>query len=102
MMMSIEMPSPEEQQMIIAYLESHGMKSISPRTLPSPESRGAVFFKEFCSQCHALPDPRLHNSNEWPAVIEKMRGFMQSMDKKVVTQGEEREILNYLGSHAKQ
>ncbi len=101
MMMSVEMPSPEEQRLIVAYLESHGMKSISPHTLPSPESKGAAFFKEFCSQCHALPDPKAHTSNEWPAVVQKMRGFMQAMDKKVITEGEEKEVLSYLGSHAK-
>ncbi len=101
MMMSVEMPSPEEQRTIVSYLESHGMKSVSPSTLPSPESKGATFFKEFCSQCHALPDPKLHTPNEWTAVVEKMRGYMQAMSKKVIPEGEEKEVLNYLGSHAK-
>ena len=100
MMMSVEVPFPEEQRIIVAYLESHGMKSISPHTLPSPESKGAVSFKEFCSQCHALPDPKLHTLKEWPAVVEKMRGFMQAMNKKVVTGTEEKEIVGYLESHA--
>jgi cytochrome c2 len=100
MMMSIEMPSPEDQQTILTYLQSHALKSISPHTLPSPESRGAVFFKEFCSQCHALPDPKLHTPKEWPAVVEKMRGFMQAMDKKAMTGSEEKEIVGYLESHA--
>ncbi len=101
MMMNIEMPSPEEQRIIVSYLESHGMKSVSPGTLPSPESKGAVFFKEFCSQCHALPDPKLHTPNEWAAVVEKMRGHMQAMNKKVIPEGEKKEVLSYLGSHAK-
>ncbi len=101
MMMSVEMPTPEEQRVIVAYLESHAMKSVSPQVLPSPESRGAVFFKEFCSQCHGLPDPKLHTPNEWPAVVEKMRGYMQAMDKKVVTKDEEMEIVSYLERNAR-
>jgi Cytochrome C oxidase, cbb3-type, subunit III len=100
MMMSVEMPSPDEQRTIVSYLVSHGMRSISPGTLPSPESKGAAFFKEFCSQCHALPDPKLHTSNEWAAVVEKMRGYMRAMDRKVITEGEAKEVLSYLGSHA--
>jgi cytochrome c5 len=100
MMMSIEMPSPEEQQTIITYLESHSMRSVSPNILPSPESRGAAFFKEFCSQCHAPPDPKLHTADEWPAVVEKMRGYMRAMDKKVITGDEEKEIWGYLQHHA--
>ncbi len=101
MMMSVEMPSPEEQRRIVSYLESHGMKSISPHTLPSPESKGAIFFKEFCSQCHGLPDPMAHTPSEWPAVVQKMRGFMQTMDKKVIPEGEEKAVLSYLKSHAR-
>lgn len=101
MMMNIEMPSPEDQQTILTYLQSHALKSISPHTLPSPESKGAAFFKEFCSQCHALPDPTVHSAKEWPPVVEKMRGYMQAMDKNVITKEEEKEIGSYLKSHGK-
>ncbi len=102
MMMSVEMPNPEEQRIIVGYLESHGMKSISPHILPSPETKGAVFFREFCSQCHALPDPKGRTSDEWPAVVQKMRGYMQSMDKRVITREQEKEIVGYLERNAKE
>jgi mono/diheme cytochrome c family protein len=100
-MMSVEIPSPEEEQAIVAYLKAHSLKSISPGTLPSPESQGATLFRERCSQCHSLPDPKLHTPTEWPAIVEKMRAYMQSMDRKGVTGNEEKEIVSYLQSHSR-
>jgi mono/diheme cytochrome c family protein len=101
MMMNIEIPSTEEQQTIVAYLKAHSLKTIAPRTLPSPESQGAILFKERCSQCHSLPDPTLHTGAEWPGTVEKMRAYMQAMDKKVITKDEEKEIVGYLQNHAR-
>lgn len=101
MMMNIEMPSAEEQKEIIGYLRAYSLKSISPRELPSPESREATLFKERCSQCHGLPDPERHTAKEWPAILEKMRGYMQVMDKKVITNDEEKDIEGYLQRNAK-
>jgi cytochrome c2 len=100
-MMNIEILSPGEQQTIVAYLKANSLRSISPGTLPSPESQGATLFKERCSQCHSLPDPTLHTGPEWPGTIEKMRAYMQAMDKKVITRDEEKEIIGYLQNHAR-
>ena len=100
MMMNVEMPSPEEQQEIVAYLRAHSLTSISPHKLPSPESQGAVLFKGRCSQCHGLPDPGRHTAKEWPTIVERMRGYMQSMDKKVITENEGKEIVSYLSRYA--
>jgi cytochrome c2 len=100
-MMNIESPSPEEQQIIVAYLKTHALKSVSPNTLPSPESRGAVLFKEICSQCHSLPDPKLHTSEEWPGVVERMQNNIRTMNKKVLTDQEKKAIIAYLSDHAR-
>ncbi len=99
-MMGVENPSSEEQLLIASYLKAHSLKSISPGMLPSPESKGAVMFKETCSQCHALPDPSLHTAQEWGAVVERMRGNMQAMGRRVVTEEEKKEIVAYLMEHA--
>jgi mono/diheme cytochrome c family protein len=101
MMMNIEMPPPEEQNQIVAYLKAHSLRSIPPHKLPSPETQGAMLFKDRCSQCHGLPDPGRHTAKEWPAIMEKMRGYMQSMDRKVITENEEKEIVNYLSRYAR-
>jgi cytochrome c5 len=99
-MMSIENPSLEERQAIVAYLKANALKSISPNDLPAPESKGALIFKETCSQCHALPDPKLHTSGEWPKVLERMTSNMQSMGRRVITEDEKKAILSYLIAYA--
>lgn len=101
MMMNIEMPSPEEQNEIVAYLKAHSLKSIPLHKLPSPESPGAMLFKDRCSQCHGLPDPGRHTAKEWPAIVEKMRGYMQIMNKKIVTENDEKEIVSYLSRYGR-
>ena len=50
---------------------------------------------------HSLPDPKVHTGAEWPETIEKMRAYMRSMDKKVITTDEEREVIGYLQIHAR-
>jgi cytochrome c5 len=100
-MMGIENPSPEERQIIVAYLMAHSLKSVSPEILPEPESKGAVLFKQVCSQCHSLPDPKLHTSAEWPKVVERMRSNMQAMGRRVITEAEENGIIAYLRAHAR-
>ncbi|MCL5024520.1 MAG: cytochrome c [Nitrospirae bacterium] len=100
-MMGIENPSFEEQHLIISYLKAHSLKSVSPGTLPSPESKGAILFKETCSQCHALPDPAIHTAQEWNAVVERMRGHMQAMGRRVITDQERTEIVAYLSNNAR-
>ena len=62
MLINIEMPSPQEQQEIVTYLKTHSLKSIPPHKLPSPETQGAMLFKDRCSQCHGLPDPGRHTA----------------------------------------
>ncbi len=100
-MMDIENPSSEEQLLIVAYLKDHSLKSVAPDMLPFPESKGAILFKETCTQCHALPDPTLHTAQDWGAVVERMRGNMQAMGKRVITDQEKTEIGAYLSNHAR-
>ncbi len=99
-MMGVENPTQVEREEILAYLKAHSMKSIAPGALPSPESRGAILFKNTCAQCHALPDPSMHTAQEWGAVVERMRGNMQAMARRVITDQERTEIVNYLSNHA--
>ncbi len=100
-MMGIESLSLEEQKTIVTYLKKYSMKSIAPGTLPSPESKGAVFFSSVCSQCHSIPDPKLHTADEWPIIVERMSGHMQSRGKIAITAQEKKEIVSYLKGHAR-
>lgn len=78
------------------------MKSISPGALLSPESQGAILFKETCSQCHALPNPKLRTSSEWPKVVERMREHMQVMGKNIISEREKKDIVDYIMAIARQ
>lgn len=100
-MMGIESPSPEERLEILTYLKTHSLRSISPEELPSPESEGATLFKDACSQCHALPDPKLYPAGKWPGVVERMQNNMQAMRRRVITDREKKEIIAYLSDHAR-
>jgi hypothetical protein len=84
----------------------HGMMDdMGQTTRPShqtePESPGALAFQEACSRCHALPDPGRHASREWPAVVERMKGYMKSMGKAVPEEQKLREIVRFLQSQGK-
>ncbi|AKU92904.1 hypothetical protein [Vulgatibacter incomptus] len=46
--------------------------------LPDPDGRGAELAARYCRSCHAVPLPSLHTPEEWPAVVEEMRGRMIS------------------------
>lgn len=75
-MMWMKAPSPNDQKDIVAYLKANSLKSITPDLVPLPESPGAESFKNSCSQCHALPDSKLHTAEEWPGVVERMFRFL--------------------------
>ena len=95
-MMDIENPSAQEKETIISYLIKHSMRSISPNELPAPGSEGAVLFRERCSQCHSLPNPKLHSAEEWPGVVERMQANMKSMGRTVITENEKKTIAGFL------
>jgi cytochrome c5 len=101
MTMQMQLPSPEAQQTLVSYLEAHSLKSMSPKALPSSGSKRAKLFRDRCSQCHSLPDPKAHTRADWPATVDKMQAYMRAMDKKVITKGEEKEIVGYLQDHAR-
>ncbi len=100
-MMGIENPTQGKREEILAYLKANSMKSIAPSSLPSPESRGAILFKNTCSQCHALPNPSMHTAQEWSAVVERMRGNMKAMHKIMITDRESAKIIAYLSNYAR-
>ncbi len=49
--------------------------------LPNPTSQGAVAFKQYCMQCHALPSPRAHSADEWDTSLVRMLHRMQMMEQ---------------------
>ncbi len=94
MMGRIEMPSPDQQRTILAYLQAHALRAV-------PEHRalagaGSELFQQVCARCHALPDPGQHTAAEWPGVVERMRTHMEQSKIPGITDQQANEIVEYL------
>jgi hypothetical protein len=59
-------------------------------------------FLQTCAQCHALPDPKQHSTQEWPDVVARMKQNMQQMQKPVIQPKEEALIVQFLQHAASQ
>ena len=100
-MMNVKAPSAKEQEIIVAYLKEHSLKSIQPGALPSPRTKGAILFAATCAQCHALPDPRQHTAQQWPQVVARMRQNMVTMGKTIPNAETLRAITEFLQDAAR-
>lgn len=74
--------------------------------LPKPQSLGAKLVNKYCTQCHALPDPKLHSEEGWNPTIERMNARMKWMKSngRGVNAPDEKELealTNYLLRHSK-
>lgn len=92
--MEVEAPTPAEERVILAYLREHAMRGAREEALPAGDGREA--FVRICSRCHALPDPSQHAAEEWPAVVERMRGHMERMDVEAISDAEAGRVVRYL------
>ncbi len=95
-MMDIRSPTVDEQKTLLAYLQHNALRSADLKALGAGNAPGLDLFRRTCSQCHALPDPKLHTAGEWPAVVERMREHMKSMNKTVITDRERDQIVVFL------
>lgn len=75
-----------------------------PASLPQAHSDGAKLVGGYCTQCHGLPSPSLHSSEEWPQVAARMYSRMQRLALAGRVQApsyrEFSEIVGYLQTHA--
>lgn len=84
-------------------------EGVVPEDLPEPESRGARLLVRYCQPCHALPSPRMHAAEEWPAILARMTARMRHMEGmgmmmmdrvRAPTPEEESALLEYLETFA--
>jgi hypothetical protein len=75
MMAHVRAPTAEEVATLTRYLRKHGQREIDPAH-PALLGAAGQMYSIACSQCHALPDPRRHTAQQWPAVVERMKGHM--------------------------
>lgn len=85
---------------------------MTPALLPEPRSAGARLAVAYCTQCHHLPSPAMHDGARWPAVVERMlprmhgRGNLGPLMRDLMegvrapTSDEVRTLTGYLQRHA--
>lgn len=74
--LGIKVPPAADRYTILNYLTTNALK-ISGSVLPAGKGRDE--FATVCSQCHTLPDPRVHSAQDWPAVYARMERNMERM-----------------------
>jgi len=93
-MMDVSAPTAGEERAIVAYLREHAMRGTRAEALPEGEGRDV--FRRVCSRCHALPDPAQYTGEEWPEVVQRMRGHMERMEVRGISDREAERIVRYL------
>jgi mono/diheme cytochrome c family protein len=74
--LGMKVPTAADRYTVLNYLTSNALK-VSGSVLPA--GRGRDEFATVCSQCHALPDPRVHSAQDWPTVYARMERNMERM-----------------------
>ncbi len=90
----------QDKKKVMAYLQKHALKVMSNGSIKGFSSLGGQKFKQTCTQCHDLPDPKQHSAKEWKRVIQRMKKNMAQMGKTVISQKEEQLILDFLKENA--
>lgn len=96
MMGGIKVPSESEYRIVIAYLQKYALKPLMSKKLPGSNTSAGKSFRATCAQCHALPDPGQHTTNEWPGVVTRMQKNIIAMGKTPLDKATAREITGFL------
>lgn len=97
---NVMVPEGGELSEIINYLSRHGYKPIDIANYPDIDTDIGKAFRQVCSTCHALPDPSLHDSDQWKEVVLRMRENMRILG--VADPGDDAlaKAMSFLQSHA--
>jgi len=99
--MNIQIPGQEEENKLLAYLQDNALIPVDPKDFDLKSSKEALLFQNICSQCHALPDPKLHTPEDLPNVVDRMRKNSEVMGMKVFENEERNDIVKFLSQKAK-
>lgn len=89
----VPVPTSAERVTLLNYLLDHALQ-VSSSDLPAGPGRD--LFTSTCNRCHDLPDPKQHSSNDWAAVVIRMRQHMVQMLHLSPPQDQVQEIILYL------
>ena len=82
-----------ERTRVSQYLMANALQVSDASLPPGP---GKADFEAICSRCHALPDIKIHSSQDWPSVYMRMERNMERMNVRPATQEQTSRILLYL------
>ncbi len=74
---------------------------VAEAVLPEPASAGAGLYRQYCKQCHGLPEIETHTAEDWPRAVERMMKNMSASGQQMPDAGEHDLIVNYLVRNAK-
>lgn len=97
-MSTAELPSPENVDSLLAYLQANALPAIDPNELV--DGPGVTLFVQKCSICHATPSPKAHTRAAWQSVVARMVANMSLMDIEPLTSAQADSITAYLRSNA--
>lgn len=92
-------PSPADQDTLLAYLQRNALPTASEEEMPEGEL-GQLVVRN-CAICHEAPDPDAHTPAEWEnEVVPRMQANMGRMALPPLTEQEQRRILGWLQEEA--
>lgn len=97
-MQTIDLPSQEDMDTLLAYLQEHSLAPAQPGEIG--EGAEAELFIEQCSICHETPSPKAHTAPGWEQVVSRMRANMAIMDVEPLNDDQKDRIVAYLRSRA--
>lgn len=92
------LPSAEEVDSLVGYLQAHALPVMDRRELPDdPDAR---LFELRCSTCHEIPSPRAHTAAEWGPTMARMIRNMSVMGVDPPSAEDSDRILAFLRARA--
>lgn len=88
------MPSAEDADSLLAYLQAHAMPVAEPGEIG--DGADAELYVRVCSRCHETPSPAAHTAAEWPGVVGRMDANMPRMGVQPMDAGERARIVAFL------
>jgi hypothetical protein len=67
---------------------------------PQPSSPGEKLLRQFCSDCHAPPQPATHRAVEWPNIVLRMQQHRISKGLDAMSETQRRQLVAYMQKFA--
>lgn len=92
------LPSAEEVDTLVAYLQAHALPVAEPGELPDTPDAG--LFERRCSSCHETPSPGAHTAAEWEETLARMVRNMSVMGVEPLGAEEMERVRGFLARQA--